>query len=81
MTAKTHATVHDDRATRTWFYRTLAEKMNPGNRERQDWFVRMLDSPRRGVIELEPVKWITYDGVKLAETVRTSQAAEEPPGQ
>ena len=76
ITAKTTATVHEDRAVMDWFYPALAEKMNPDNKERQDWFVEMLDSPRRVVIELEPVKWITYDGVKLAEAVQASQAEE-----
>lgn len=75
VTIKTRATVHEDRATKDWFYRALAEKLQPASKERQDWFVQMLDSPRRVVIELEPVKWITYDGKKLAEAVRQSQQA------
>jgi len=68
-TAKTLATVHDDAETKAWFYPALAAKMMPGSTERQEWFVKMLDSGRRVVIELEPVKWITYDGHKLAAAV------------
>jgi general stress protein 26 len=75
ITAKTSARVFEDRATKDWFYPALAAKMNPDDPARAAWFRDMLDSPRRVIIQLEPVKWITYDGVKLAEAVRASQAA------
>ncbi|MBT4161787.1 MAG: hypothetical protein HOC70_17235 [Gammaproteobacteria bacterium] len=76
VTAKTSATVHDDQATKDWFYPALARKMQPDNDKGRQLFEDMLDSPRRVVIELDPVKWITYDGVKLAAAVAASRAED-----
>jgi hypothetical protein len=44
-------------------------KMNNGNEEGAAMFEQFLDTPTRVIIELEPVKCITYDGVKLAAHV------------
>ena len=67
MTVKCRATVHDDDpATKAWFYRALAMKLNNGDEQQAAVFEQFLDSPTRVIIELEPTKWITYDGVKLA---------------
>jgi hypothetical protein len=73
-TAKTLATIHDDRATKDWFYPALARRQRPGG----DWateaargeFLHRLDTPTRVVIELDPVAWITYDGAKLEAALR-----------
>jgi hypothetical protein len=63
-TAKTLATVHDVPEVREWFYPALAERLrNDADGQRE--FLRRLDTPDRVVIELDPVDWITYDGVRL----------------
>ena len=33
-------------------------------------FLRRLDTPGRVIIELAPVEWITYDGVRLESSLR-----------
>ena len=52
-------------------------------------FLRRLDTPTRVVIELEPVKWITYDGNRLETSLlgmeydpslaKVSRNLQEPP--
>ncbi len=65
-TMKGTATFHDDDATKEWFYRALAKKVRPDNQAGEDAFYSLLDSPLRVILEIEPVKWITYDGKKAA---------------
>ena len=68
-TAKTLATIHDDDAVRAWFYPALAQRRRATS-EGRDEFLRRLDTPGRVVIELVPVGWITYDGVRLESSLR-----------
>jgi nitroimidazol reductase NimA-like FMN-containing flavoprotein (pyridoxamine 5'-phosphate oxidase superfamily) len=63
-TMKGIATFHDDDETKQWFYRALARKVRPDSREGEEAFYRLLDSPLRVILEIEPVKWITYDANK-----------------
>ena len=65
-TMKGTATFHEDDATKEWFYRALAKKVSPNNKAGEDAFYSLLDSPLRVILEIEPVKWITYDGEKAA---------------
>jgi hypothetical protein len=44
-------------------------KLNNGNEQGAAAFEQFLDTPKRIIIELQPTKWITYDGVKLAAHV------------
>lgn len=62
-TAKGRAIVHEDRATKDWFYPRFAARLrtDPGQVEQ---FQRLLDTPLRVVLEVVPEKWITYDGDK-----------------
>ncbi|MCB0956179.1 MAG: hypothetical protein R2694_10220 [Ilumatobacteraceae bacterium] len=68
-TAKTLATIHDDRETKDWFYPRLAERQRQGDAEIAE-FLRRIDTPGRVVIELNPVSWITYDGNRLEASLR-----------
>ena len=70
MTVKCRATIHDDNPQiKNWFYRVLALKMTNANEQAAAGFESFLDTPTRVIIELQPTKWITYDGVKLAAHV------------
>ena len=60
------AEFHDDRETLTWFYRLLAKKVSPDNKEGEDDFYNLLDSPLRTLISITPVKWITFNSAKSA---------------
>lgn len=90
-TTKTLATVHDDDATRAWFYPRLAERQRSTEADRAE-FLRRLDTPGRVIIELSPVEWITYDGVRLESALRgidydprrvkpSRNRTEPPPGE
>lgn len=65
-TVKGRCVVHADRETKDWFYADLARTLIPDDPTRAAGFVRMLDSPRRVVLEVLPEQWITYDGAKMA---------------
>ncbi|MFH5821888.1 pyridoxamine 5'-phosphate oxidase family protein [Georgenia sp. AZ-5] len=44
-------TVHDDRATKAWFFPAFAARMAPADPQA---FVRLLDSPNRVIFEVKP---------------------------
>jgi len=69
ITLKTTCTVHDDRTTLEWFYAAFAKALHPDNDAGQRGLAAMLDTPRRVVLELTPVKIISYDGMKLAQAI------------
>lgn len=64
VTVKGRATFHDDEETKKWFYALLAKKVSPDNKEGEDAFYSLLDSPLRTVISVEPEKWISFDAEK-----------------
>jgi general stress protein 26 len=61
VTHKGIATVHDDRATKDWFYPVLATALRPDSAAQQQSFVDHLDSPGRVVIEVSPTLRIGFD--------------------
>jgi hypothetical protein len=71
VTWKGTCTVHADRDVKDWFYPELAAALRPGDPAQAATFVSFLDSPRRVVLEVEPVQRIGYDGAKMgAATAR-----------
>ena len=70
VTAKTTAAVHDDRKTKDWFFPALTAKAYGRNETMESMFREMLFNTERVVIELEPVKWISYDAMKMYEAIR-----------
>lgn len=69
LSLKTLCTIHDDRETLEWFYAAFAKALHPENELAQQALVSMFDTPRRVVLELEPVKLISYDGAKLTKAI------------
>jgi general stress protein 26 len=69
LTLKTRCTIHDDRETLEWFYAAFARALHPQNEAAQRGLIGMFDTPRRVVLELEPVKAISYDGLKLSQAI------------
>lgn len=61
VTYKGDAVVHDDDATKAWFYPALAARVRPESKERQDAFVHHLDTEGRVVIEIKPTQRIGFD--------------------
>ena len=77
VTAKGRGVVREDRETKDWFYRALAEKALGDDDAAVDAFVARLDSPLRIVIEVTPEKWITFNGTKADRMVRGELPTEE----
>ncbi len=61
VTHKGIATLHEDRATKDWFYQALAAAVRPDSDEHQAAFVEHLDSPSRVIIEVTPTQRIGFD--------------------
>jgi hypothetical protein len=64
ITAKGRVTVREDAETKKWFYPEFALHLQR-DAARAEGFAKFLDSPLRVILEVEPVKWITYDGTKM----------------
>ncbi len=67
VTYKGLSVVHDkaNRRIKDWFYPTFAEKLyGHAGEARVKQFVRLLDSPRRVVVEFIPTMKIAFDGDK-----------------
>ena len=64
VTAKGRCVVHEDAATKAWFYPAFARHLYPEPRHALA-FEQKLASPLRVVLEVIPEKWIGYDGVKM----------------
>jgi len=65
VTYKGEAIVHDDDATKAWFYPALAARVRPESAERQEAFVHHLDTPGRVVIEIRPTARIGFDAENM----------------
>jgi hypothetical protein len=65
VTWKGTCIVHDERAVKAWFYPELAAALVGPEPARRDSFAAFLDSPRRVVLEVEPIQRIGYDGAKM----------------
>ncbi|MPQ96526.1 hypothetical protein GB931_01030 [Modestobacter sp. I12A-02628] len=57
--------VHDDDATRAWFYPALAARLRPGDEAAAASFAAHLDSPGRVVLEVVPAGRIGFDGAAM----------------
>jgi hypothetical protein len=79
VTWKGRCTVHDGRAVKDWFYAELAAALNPGDPQRAAQFQTFLDSPRRVVLEVEPVQRIGYDGAKMGRATAAWLASRQSP--
>lgn len=66
ITIKGRCIVHEDRQTKDWFYEALARKLNPTSEAGANAFEQRLDSLVRVILEVVPVKWITFDAAKFA---------------
>jgi general stress protein 26 len=76
VTYKGIATVHDDDETKQWFYPLLAERlMAKYGQSRVDEFAKMLDSPRRVVVSIEPGLRVGYDGDRMHDATTQSRQA------
>ena len=62
ITFKGRGEFFEDSETKHWFYQALSQKLNPGNKEGEDFFYGILDSPLRILLAITPEKTIQYNG-------------------
>ena len=70
VTIKGTCLIHDSREIKNWFYPRFALRRCDGDQAEANEFIKMLDSPRRVVLEVRPEKYISYDGAKLEAHTR-----------
>ncbi len=75
VTWKGLCTLHDDQATKDWFYPALSTAINPLDPVRAEAFQSFLDSPRRVILKVEPTERIGYDGAKMGKATAEWMAA------
>lgn len=65
VTIRGRCVVHEDAATKEWFYPALSEVLVPEPGPERDAFCANLDSPLRVVLEVLPEAWITCDAGRM----------------
>jgi general stress protein 26 len=71
---KATAIIHEDRATKDWFYPALTRRLHaPKGEEYMGDFLRMLDSPSRVILELVTGARVGYDGRKMQASMQHSR--------
>ena len=77
ITYKGIAHVHDDDATKSWFYPALSAFLRPGSEAKQRAFIDHLDSPGRVVIEVRPTKRIGFDSEEMFRSSAAGSSSTE----
>ena len=77
ITWKGTCTLHESREVKEWFYPELSEALRGPDAEAVKAFAEFLDSPRRVVLEVEPVQRIGYDGAKMGRATAEWLKARE----
>lgn len=67
ITYKGRVVLHEDQATKDWFYPALAEIISPYPAPTVEAAMAYLDTPLRLVIELIPEMTLAFDGDSIAE--------------
>ena len=67
LTYKGSVKIHEDQATKDWFYPALGEIISPYPAPTVEAAVKHLDTPLRVIIELIPEKTIKFDGDRIAK--------------
>lgn len=68
VTYKGTVKIHDDQATKDWFYPAMAKILTPYPSPSVEAALEHLDTPLRVIIELIPEKTIKFDGDSISKT-------------
>ena len=68
--------MHDDQATKDWFYPALSAAIRYDDADAAALFTKFLDSPRRVILEVEPTQRIGYDGAKMGKATQAWMEAQ-----
>jgi general stress protein 26 len=77
ITFKGRGEFFDDDETKAWFYKALAEKLNPTNPDGAKFFEGFLDSPLRTILAITPEKKIMYNGKNAGRHIAGTISEEE----
>ena len=67
VTYKGRVKLHEDQATKDWFYPAMAAIISPYPAPTVEAAIQHLDTPLRVIIELVPEKVIAFDGDRIAK--------------
>ena len=67
ITYKGRVTLHEDQATKDWFYPAMADIISPYPAPTPEAAILHLDTPLRVILELVPEKTIAFDGDSIAQ--------------
>ena len=67
ITYKGRVVLHDDQATKDWFYPAMAKIISPYPAPTEEAAIEYLDTPLRVIIQLIPEKTIRFDGDSIAK--------------
>ena len=67
ITYKGSVKLHDDQATKDWFYPAMADIISPYPAPTAEAAMAHLDTPLRVIIELIPEKTIAFDGDRISQ--------------
>ena len=67
VTYKGRVNIHEDQATKDWFYPAMAEIISPYPAPTVEAAIKHLDTPLRVVLELVPEKAIKFDGDVISQ--------------
>lgn len=70
LTYKGRVKLHEDQATKDWFYPAMADIISPYPAPTVEAAITYLDTPLRVIIELVPEKKIAFDGDRIAKASR-----------
>ena len=76
ITYKGRVVLHEDQATKDWFYPALADIISPYPAPTPEAAIAYLDTPLRVIIELIPEMTLAFDGDRIAD----ASAAGAVPG-
>jgi len=65
VTYKGNCFIHDDRATKDWFYPEFARRVRPDNAAAAEAFRQFLDSPHRVIMEFVPDYTLSFDATLM----------------
>lgn len=68
VTYKGTVVIHDDQATKDWFYPAMANIISPYPAPTPEAALQHLDTPLRLILELVPEKTIAFDGDAISQT-------------
>lgn len=76
ITYKGRVILHDDQATKDWFYPAMGELLNGYPATSVEAAIEMLDTPARVILELVPELEIRFDGDRVAAMSQAAAAAK-----